>query len=141
MFFVGIAAVMLVLAPFWDSALYVSIPVDIGSALVLVILAAMTHPKKEFVMLLNTIVAALGTAANEVLALVAYFGGSPLVFIGREAIVVGFIFALYFSLKTLRAMRLGQIGRREPPGEMREEIGLGDFRRERSRENRRSLWN
>lgn len=139
--FIGAAIAMVALIPFMDSALVLTVPIEVVSALVLVALAALTSPKKEPIMLLNSLAAAIGLAANEIIALIALTSGFTFVFIAREVLAFVFVFALYFSLKTLRAMRLGQVGKREPPGEFIEDVDMEGYREVRSRENRRTLWN
>ncbi|TSC85883.1 MAG: hypothetical protein G01um10148_791 [Parcubacteria group bacterium Gr01-1014_8] len=118
--FIAAAGAMLVLAPFLSSYMPYTLPFEILGAVVIVVLAALTNPKKEMVMMANAFAAGIGVVANETIALFAYFDGSIFIFFGREVIAFLFIFALYFSLKTVRAMELGQIGKREPPGEFRE---------------------
>lgn len=140
--FISAAALMLVLAPFLQGSLWlVTLPLDIIGALVLIILAALTHPKKELIMIANAAAAGIGLAASEVVALLAYGNGESLLFITREVLAFLFVLALYFSLKTLRAMRFQQVGKRELPGEFLEDTDMEAYREVRSRENRRSLWN
>mgnify|MGYP001611693625 CR=1 FL=1 len=140
--FIVAAALMLILAPFLPSGLWVlTLPFDIVGALVLVALAALTNPKKELIMLANAAAAGIGLAASEVIALSAFANGESLVFIAREVLAFVFVLALYFALKTLRAMRFQQVGKRELPGEFLEDTDIEAYREHRSRENRRGLWN
>ncbi len=132
--FIGAAAVSLILAPFFSNYLPFTLPFEILGAIVLIVLAALTNPKNELVMLANAAAAAIGVVANETIALFAYLNGEILIFSAREALAFIFVFALYFSLKTVRAMQLGQIGKREPPGEFYE-----DYMEEKIKENRRNL--
>lgn len=118
--FIGLAAAILIFAPFWSNYASFTLPFEILGAVIIVILAALTNPKNSLVMMGNSIAAAIGVILNETIALFAYLDGSIFIFFGREALAFSFIFALYFALKTVRAMRLGQIGKREPPGEFRE---------------------
>lgn len=118
--FIAGAAAMLLVAPFLSSFMPITLPFEIGGAVVLIVLAAMINPKNQLVMLLSSIAAAIAIIGNELIAFAAYFDGYFFIFFGREVIALVFIFALYFALKTVRAMQLGQVGRREPPGEFRE---------------------
>ena len=120
-FFMVIAIIMLVLAPFFGSYLPWALPFEIISALALVVLAGLTNPKSQFVMMINAAVAALGLLVFEIVALNAYVEGSMLLFLAREVIAVCFLIALYQSLRTLRHMMLGTIGRATPTGQFFQE--------------------
>lgn len=109
--FMTIGAVMLIIAPFLVSRGAAGlVPFEIGGAIILVFLAALTNPKKQWVLMADAVVAAVGVLVFEVLALGAYAANSWLTFIALEAVTIAFLFALYFSLKTVRNMMLGQIG-------------------------------
>lgn len=115
--FIVTAAIMLITAPFIIERAPVLLPFEIGGAIILAILAALTNPKKTWVLMADALVAGVGVLVFEILALGAYNAGSMIVFILLEAITLAFLFALYFSLKTLRAMMHGQIGKRPKYGE------------------------
>ena len=118
--FIGAAVAMLVLLPFLMRYMPLTLPFEIVGIVVLIVLAALTNPKKEWIMIVNSVVAGLGVAVSETLALLAYLDGETFIFFARESLAFIFIFALYFSLKTARAMESGRVGRRDPPGEFRE---------------------
>ena len=115
--FVAAAALMLVLAPFFGGFLPLTLPFEIIGAVVLVAFGALTNPKKQWVVAGDVLLAGTLIIAYEGIALYAYLQNDVLVFFTREALVVIFVFAFYFSMKTLRAMMQHQIGKREPPGE------------------------
>jgi len=110
-------AAMLILAPFLVSRAPALLPFEIGGAIALVCLAALTNPKKQWVMLANALAAGAGVIVFEALAIAAYSSGNWLAFVGLETVTIAFLFALYFSIKTLRAMVLGQIGRQSTFGD------------------------
>jgi hypothetical protein len=53
----------------------------------------------------------------EIVALAAFKFDATLLFVGSEAMALILASALYMSLKTVRAMQLHQIGKRDLPGE------------------------
>lgn len=115
-------AVMLVFSPFLVRDNIAILPFEIGGALIIVILGALTNPVKQISMLANAIAAGVGVVTYELLALNAFYAGGLIAFTEREAIAIAFLFALYFSLKTLRNMVFHQIGKKESR--------FGDFQEE-----------
>src|SRR3989344_6623767 len=104
-------AAMLVGAPFLVNRLPEILPFQIGGAIALVVLAALTSPRKQWVIVADVLAAALGILVFEWLAIVAYQAENMIAFILLEAVTAAFLFALYFSTKTLRAMFYGQLGK------------------------------
>lgn len=115
--FVVTGAAMLLLAPFLINRAPALLPFVIGGAIVLVILAALTNPKKIWVLMADSLAAGVGIIVFESLALAAYASGNWLAFIALEVVTIAFLFALYYSLKTVRTMMLHQVGRRPTYGE------------------------
>lgn len=115
--FVAGAVVMLVGAPFYTEALRVQFPFILCGAIVFVALAALTNPHNKTVVIADAIAAGVAVFVYETWALFQYAESSWIEFILREVIALNFITAFYFSMKTLRAMLLGQIGKRETVGE------------------------
>jgi len=118
--FVVTGAAMLILAPFLVNRAPALLPFEIGGAIVLVILAALTNPKKVWVLMADTLAAGVGIIVFESLAIAAYASGNWLAFIALEVVTLAFLFALYFSLKTVRTMMFGQIGKSAAYGEFSE---------------------
>ena len=110
-------AAMLIFSPFLATAFPAALPFEIGGALIVAILGALTNPAKQMSMLADAIVAGVGVVTYELLALNAFSSGSMIAFIEREALAVAFLFALYFSLKTIRNMAFHLIGKRERVGD------------------------
>ena len=115
--FVGVALILLVSAPFFAGSAFVLLPIQIACALFLITLSALTNPKNKMIMLANAVASFLGVIAFEMVAFAAYTAGSPIAMLGFQAIAIAFISSFYLSLKTVRAMELGQIGKRDLPGE------------------------
>jgi hypothetical protein len=118
--FIVTGAAMLIMAPFLVSRAPALLPFEIGGAIVLVVLAALTNPKKVWVLMADTLAAGVGIIVFESLAIAAYTSGNWLAFIALEVVTLSFLFALYFSLKTVRTMMLGQVGKRGTFGEFAE---------------------
>ena len=115
--FLFLAALILVIEPFLARSLPWILPFEIAGAVVLVFLAALTSPTKQMVMVANAFAAAIGMIGFEAIALYSFFSGSVPLFLAREIFAVMCLLALYFSVKTIRAMVLGIIGTRAVTGE------------------------
>ena len=115
--FMGGAVLILICAPFLRDYVPFALPFEIVGAVIVIVLGALTSPKKRWVMACNAVVSSMFILAFEAFAFYAYAQGDTLVFMVRELLAIIFVFALYFSGKTLRAMLMQQIGMREPPGE------------------------
>ncbi len=98
-------------APLYTTALTAQLPFVVIGALVLITLAGLTNPQGHVVMIVNAVVSAFGILLFETWALLEYQNGTLLEFVVREAIAFIFMFAFYFSLKTVRAMYLGKLGK------------------------------
>ena len=108
------AALMLIGMPFYTDDLSVELPFIIIAAVVLVIVAALTSPMKSAVISADVVVSGVGLVIFEIWAILGYGESTTVQFVLREALAVLFLFALYFSTKTLRSMLLNQIGQRNP---------------------------
>ena len=106
------AAIMLIGAPYYTDDIGTEIFFILIGALVLVVVSAMTSPWKQSVISLDAVVAGVGLVIFELWALMGY-GDVAIKFILREFLAILFLFAFYFSTKTLRAMLLHQIGKRD----------------------------
>jgi len=86
----------------------------------LVLLAGLTNPHGVFVLWLDAIVSAIGVILLESAAISLYSIDQLGVFFGREIMVILLLLALYFSIKTLRAIAQHQLGHTESLGEFNE---------------------
>lgn len=113
--FVAAAALTAVAIPVWGDLLPIGTPLQVAGMLLLVILAGLTNPHGKLIMLYNATVAAIGVLLFEVAA-VTYYAVEPFtLFMLREAAAILLLFALYFSVKTIRAMSLGKLGKKDLP--------------------------
>ena len=94
------------LLPFGENAHLLQIAIAIG----LVILAGLTNPRSIAIFAVTMVAAALGTFLLEASAISFFPIDSFLLFSAREVAAIVLLFALYFSVKTLRAMMVGSIG-------------------------------
>lgn len=111
--FVGAALVICLAIPLWGDLLPVGTFSEIAAAILLVLLAGITSPHGKMIFLYNAIVAAFGALLLEVFATSLYHEQSLELFLAREAAAILLLFAFYYSVKTLRAMAQGKIGK--PP--------------------------
>jgi hypothetical protein len=107
---VSAAVLMVVGAPFYTDELSVQLPFIVVSSLILVCVAALTSPTRAAFVSLDTVVAGVGFVIFEMWALLGYPGDSVAQFALRQAIAMLFLFALYFSAKTLRNMLTNTMG-------------------------------
>jgi|SRR3989338_4598200 len=73
--------------------------------------AAILNPFQRWIVVSNTVIAAIGVILFEYTAVVWYEYDSFILSALRQLLAIIFLFALYFSGKTLRAMLLHQIGK------------------------------
>ncbi len=119
--FLGTAVILFASAPFFPDSAVVLIPLLLVGAVTLITLSALTNPKNKLIMVANAIASLVGVVLFELLAIAAYRAEVGLAMVAFQALTIAFIFALYLSLKTVRAMELHQIGKRDLPGEFLEE--------------------
>lgn len=120
------AALMLVASPLYGSDLRAEFPYEVLGALLAVGFAALTNPRTLWVSIGDTIICGSGAAFYAIWGISEYTSIEPLAFVLRLAIAVIFLFAFYFSMKTVRAFTLRQIGRRDK---------VDDFENEREPED------
>lgn len=119
--FLGVAVALLLSAPFLSGVLESLAPLHILLAPILIAFSALTTPRSQLIMMGNVAVAAFGAIIFELITVSVYRQDYVWSAIAYEAIALIFVFSLYFSLKTLRTMRFGLIGKRDLPGEFIEE--------------------
>lgn len=124
MLFLAAAIMMLGGAPFYTDTLSLRLPYLIVGAVIAVALAAATSPWSPRAMRLNAIASGIGAVIFEYWALWYYQSSTPLEFVLRQAIALIFMFAFYFSLKTLRAMLTGTMGKEADQNEFENETKI-----------------
>lgn len=108
-FFLVIAVFWGVTTPTYGNLLPFGLVWEIVGLVLLVLLAGLTNPKGEWVMLYNAVVSGIGLFLFEAAA-IRFYAIEPFpAFLMREAIAFLFLLAFYLSVKTVRAMWSGMI--------------------------------
>lgn len=118
--FMGLAALMLVGAPFYMDSLRGEFPFAVAGALALAAIGALANPHKRIVFVASAVAAGAGAVIYGAWALYDYHDSTWTQFVLRQAIALLFLAAFYFSVKTLRAYLMGKIGKRDEAGEFDE---------------------
>ena len=108
LFFIG-SITILVTFPFFYNLLTYNRVLIFGGAILLILLAGLTSPKQRLVMLSNAVISFLAITFFEYYSVQFYLTDSEsflkfLLFIVNYFLAVNFLFAFYFSVKTLRGM-------------------------------------
>lgn len=118
--FITMAILSFIAMPLWGSLLPLGIIPQVGAALLLVLLAGLTTAKNLPIMLVNATVSAVSVVLLETFAILLQHTQSIQLFLSREAGVLLMLGALYFSVKTVRAMMSGKLGHTDSPLEFEE---------------------
>jgi hypothetical protein len=118
--FVAAAALCLVAIPLWGDILPLGALVQIGSVILLVLLAGLTSPHGRIVLIFDAVVSALGILFLEGAAINLYAVDPFPLFLCREAAALLLLGAFYFSVKTARAMSQHKVGHLRDIGEFDE---------------------
>ncbi len=118
--FVATAVLSVIIIPLYGDLIPFGTLTQVLCAILLVLLGGLTNPHGRMVMWYDTIVAGLGTLLLESAAITYYPTGSIELFLAREAAALALLFSFYFSVKTLRAMSLGKLGKASLPWEFEE---------------------
>lgn|SRR3989344_4077979 len=121
MLLIGAAALMLLASPFYADALRTQFPFLVIGALLTVMAAAFTDPHRRGSLIADAVVSGTGLAVFAGWALMSWDGLDPVSLMFRLVIAVVFLFAFYFSLKTVRAFALHEIGRHDQFGVLSED--------------------
>jgi len=117
----GASALMIITSPLYTNTLRREFPLIVIAALMSVALSAVINPRDRWVPIATALVSGIGMVSYAMWGMFQYDNITPLAFVLRMAIAVIFLFAFYFSMKTLRAFMLHQIGKRETIDEFEEE--------------------
>lgn len=115
--FLGTAALGFVGIPFWGHMVPFGTMFEVVSGIALVVLAGLANPRSKWVMILSIVVAAFGAFILEGSAISFHARDSVQLLVAREAGALMLVAALYYSVKTLRAMTQGKIGEWPTPWE------------------------
>ncbi len=124
--FVGSAVLFAIAIPVFGNLIPLGTFVQVASSLVLIILAGLTNPHSRMLLLYDAVVAAIGILLLESTVITYYAQDGVPLFVIRESAAVALMFALYFSIKTLRAMSLGKLGKKDRPWEFEDIKDPGD---------------
>lgn len=102
------ALVMLITLPFVNDLLPVSLPISILGILFLGIFAAITNPLQIWTTIFNVAISIIAFLIFEYYSIDAYykFSFQSLLFWTNQILSIIFLFAIYYSIKTLRGMFL-----------------------------------
>lgn len=131
----GASALMLIASPLYGTNLRIEFPFVIVGAIVAASFAALANPRDSWIAVANTVVAGAGLVIYAAWGIFEYDTISTVAFVLRLTIAVVFLFAFYFSMKTVRAFMSHQIGKRETVDEFDEEFEKAEQAR-LERENR-----
>ncbi len=118
--FIIIASLMALAIPILGDVMPLGTAIQVSTIVALVILAGLTDPHSRKVFWFASALSVFGIIATESAAITYFRADGLSMFIVRELAVLFLILALYFSIKTLRAMYQGKIGH---------SIDLGEFDR------------
>ncbi len=116
----GAAALMMIFSPLYSDVLRQQFPFIIIGAVLAVSFAALMNPRDKWVVIGSAVVSGGGLVIYAMWGMFGYENISPVAFMLRLAVAVIFLFAFYFSMKTLRAFMMRQIGKRETIDEFEE---------------------
>gem|GEM_PF-5152135 len=111
----GGTALALLTSPLYADSIQIEFPFEMFGALFAVCAAALTNPRNRYTLMADAIIAGVAMIVYAGWGLLEYQTISPVTFILRVVIAIIFLFAFYFSLKTVRAFAMHQIGVRDMP--------------------------
>ena len=115
--FIAAAALAAFSIPVWGDVLPIGSLPQIVGIVILVVLAGLTNPHGTVVLWVNAIVSGIGIVFIENAAITLFSIDDVPIFLAREIIVLLLLAAMYFSIKTVRAMASHQIGHTTEVGE------------------------
>lgn len=123
--FITTAVLSLVATPLWGYLLpFVSTIPQIIAPLLLVLLAGLTSARSQLVLIADATVSGVSILLLQTAAI--YYQGvgnnAQALFAAREVAVLLMLIALYYSIKTVRAMASGKMGHLDSPLEFAEDV-------------------
>ncbi len=112
--------------PFWGHLVPFGTMFEVVGGIVLVVLAGLASPHSKWVMVLSVIAAAFGAFLLEISAISFHDTDSIRLLLAREAGALMLAAALYYSVKTLRAMTTGKLGAQPTPEEFAPHVHSSD---------------
>lgn len=113
-------ALAFIAIPLWGHLMPFGTVFEVISGIAAITLAGLTNPHSRWIMTLNVIATAVGAFLLELSAISFRTNDSLALMLMREVSAIVLIIALYYSVKTLRAMAQGKIGAMPRPWEFDE---------------------
>lgn len=122
MLFIIVAVVSAFTIPVWGDLLPIGTFTQVVGIVILVLLAGLTNPHGTTILWADTAVSAIGVILIENAAISYYSIDAVVIFLVREILVLLLLIALYYSLKTVRAIAQHTLGHSVHIGEFDESI-------------------
>jgi hypothetical protein len=119
--FIGAVVLGLLGIPVVGNLLPLSVGFDIIAGIILIALAGLINPHSKLVMGMSVIASSFAAFLFQYAAVTLSSTDPLLLSVGRQVEAIVFVTALYFSIKTLRAMTQNKTGEVEPPWEFEDE--------------------
>ncbi|MEY4747344.1 MAG: hypothetical protein RLZZ416_393 [Candidatus Parcubacteria bacterium] len=117
----GGAALMLLASPLYGSNLRLEFPVIVLGALLAAGFGALITPHSKAAAYAAAAISGAAVVIYATWGISGYLDVGAVAFVLRLAVALVFLFAFYFSMKTVRAFALHQVGRRDEPDEFETE--------------------
>lgn len=105
--FLFMASVVMILGlPFFKDQVLVTANYILLWAVVMIIFAGLTNPKQAWISFVNTVIALLGFIVFEYAAVTNFATTVDMFFLITQGLALVFLFALYYSVKTVRGFYL-----------------------------------
>jgi hypothetical protein len=109
--FVATTILSFVVIPVWGNLLPFGLLFQLGTGIALICLAGLTNPHSATVMIVDTVVAGAGVFFLEAAAITLYHADPFMLFLVREFAGIMLLLALYYGVRTLRAMMQRKLGK------------------------------
>lgn len=112
-FFLVGGIIILATLPFFNNLLQIGIGFLLIFVILLALGGAIVNPFQRWIVTVNLIISAVAVILFEYAAIIGFGKDLFLLSIVRQALAIIFLFALYYSGRTLRAMFMHQIGNKD----------------------------
>lgn len=109
-FFLIGGIIILATLPFFNNLLQIGIEFLLIFVILLALGGAIVNPFQRWIVIVNLIISAVAVILFEYAAVIGFGEDMFLLSIVRQTLAIIFLFALYYSGRTLRAMFMNQIG-------------------------------
>ena len=112
LFFLAGGVIILAMLPFFKELLPVGTKVLPVFVVLIALGGAIVNPFQKWIVVVDLLIAAIAVILFEYAAVIGYGVDPFLLSLGRQVLAIIFLFALYYSGRTLRAMFMHQIGKK-----------------------------